>query len=108
MFGKRWISSTIKRMKMRKSLFIFRLILLNTFKKKFRASLAVGGIALSISIMILLFGISSGLRSLVTEAVSSKEVSGVVTVNQRSQQVTLNQDRISKIKSISGVGTVEQ
>jgi ABC-type lipoprotein release transport system permease subunit len=93
---------------MRKSWFIFRLILLNTFKRKFRAGLAIGGIALSTCIMIVLFGISEGLRTLVTDTVSSKDVASVVTVSQRNQQVALDQSRLSQIKSISGVGSVEQ
>lgn len=91
-----------------KSFFILRLVWLNTFKRKFRASLAIGGIALSASIMVVLFGVGIGLQTLVTEAVSSEEVAGVVTVNQRSQQVPLTQDRVSNIRSISGVGSIEQ
>jgi ABC-type lipoprotein release transport system permease subunit len=91
-----------------KSLFIFRLILLNTFKRKFRAGLAIGGIALSSSVMVVLFGIGIGLQTLVTDVVAGEDTAGVVTVNQRNQQVKLDQERISTIKSTSGVGSIEQ
>ncbi|MFZ2544372.1 MAG: FtsX-like permease family protein [Candidatus Saccharimonadales bacterium] len=91
------------------SRFLIRLALLNTFKRKVRAGLAIGGIALSSAVMVLLFGVSDGLKSLVTEEVSNAEVTSVITVNQRNvQQVILDQQRISTIKSISGVADVQQ
>lgn len=94
---------------MRMSRFLIRLALLNTFKRKVRAGLAIGGIALSSAVMVLLFGVSDGLKSLVTEEVSNAEVTSVITVNQRNvQQVILDQQRISTIKSISGVADVQQ
>lgn len=94
---------------MRKRGFLFRLAFLNTFKRKYRASLAVGGIALSSAVMVVLFGVSDGLKNLVTQEVSNTDTANVVTVNQRNaQQVLLNQEKISAIKSISGVGDIQQ
>jgi len=94
---------------MRKNGFLFRLALLNTFKRKIRAGLAIGGIALSSAVMILLFGVSDGLKSLVTEQVSNADATSVITVNQRNvQQVVLDQQRVSSIRSISGVADVQQ
>lgn len=90
-------------------LFLLKLALLNTFKKKFRAFLAVGGIALSVSVMVLLFGVSSGLQGLVTEHVTNSDSKDILTVNQRNlQEIRLNDELLSKIKSTSGVGQLEQ
>jgi ABC-type lipoprotein release transport system permease subunit len=94
---------------MYKRLFFTRLAILNTFKKKFRASLAIGGIALSSSIMIILFGVGIGLQSLVTEQVEMAGSKDVITVNQRNiQSIKLNDERISTIQSISGVSQIEE
>lgn len=94
---------------MRKYSFLIRLALLNTFKRKIRAGLAAGGIALSSSVMILLFGVSDGLHSLVTQEVSRADTANVITVNQRNvKQIALDQSKISSIKSISGVADVQQ
>lgn len=94
---------------MRRYSFLIRLALLNTFKRRFRAGLAVGGIALSSSIMILLFGVSAGLQSLVTQEISQADTTNVITVNQRNvKQIMLDQAKISSIKSISGVADVQQ
>ena len=71
--------------------------------------LAIGGIALSVSIMVLLFGVSAGLQALVTEHVTNSDSRDVLTVNQRNtQEIKLNDELLSKIKSTSGVGQVEQ
>ncbi|USN96650.1 MAG: FtsX-like permease family protein [Candidatus Nomurabacteria bacterium] len=94
---------------MRLRRFLFRLALLNTFKRRFRASLAVGGIALSSGVMVLLFGVSDGLKSLVTQEISNTDTANVITVNQRNvKEVILDQTKISTIKSISGVADVQQ
>jgi ABC-type lipoprotein release transport system permease subunit len=94
---------------MKKRAFLFRLALLNTFKKKFRASLAIGGIALSSAVMVLLFGIGIGLKGLVTQEISGSDAKNVITVNQRNiKEINLDQKRISDIKSISGVADVQQ
>jgi putative ABC transport system permease protein len=94
---------------MRLRIFLFRLAILNTFKRRFRATLAIGGIGLSTGIMVVLFGIGNGLQSLVTREVSGSDARDVVTVNQRNAQaIRLDQERISKIRSMSGVATVEQ
>lgn len=92
-----------------KRVFLFRLALLNTFKRKLRAILAIGGIALSSGVMVFLFGVGDGLKSLVTNEIIGSNVRDVVTVNQRNaDQIKLNQERISAIKSTSGVGDVQQ
>ena len=89
--------------------FLMKLAILNTFKRKLRASLAVGGIALSSGIMIILFGVGIGLQSLVTEQVEKTGSKDVITVNQRNiQAIKLDESRVSSIKSISGVGQVEE
>lgn len=94
---------------MRKHAFLFRLALLNTFKRRFRAALAIGGITLSSAVMILLFGVSDGLHSLVTREISNADTADVITVNLRNtQQVVLDQSKVSDIKSISGVADVQQ
>lgn len=94
---------------MRQYSFLVRLALLNTFKRRFRAGLAVGGIALSSSVMVLLFGVSGGLQSLVTQEISQSDTTNVITVNQRNvKQITLDQAKVSSIKSISGVADVQQ
>ncbi|MCA9335122.1 FtsX-like permease family protein [Candidatus Saccharibacteria bacterium] len=94
---------------MKRKGFLFRLALLNTFKRKARAGLAVGGIALSSGVMIFLFGVSDGLRSLVTQEISNNDTANVITVNQRNvKEVKLDQEKISSIKSISGVSDVQQ
>lgn len=91
----------------RQRLFLFRLAWINTFKKKFRAGLAIGGIALSSAIMVLLMGVGLGLQALVTQEVGSSDSVDIVTVNQRNmQQIKLNEARISEISSFGGVGEV--
>lgn len=88
---------------MRKAFFI-RLALLNTFKKRLRALLAIGGIALTTGVMIVLFGVEAGLHNLVSSEVANGDSKDVVTVNQRNvQQIKLDGERLSKIQSISGV-----
>lgn len=93
---------------MRKMFFI-RLALLNTFKKKFRAILAITSIALTGAVVIVLCGLQIGLHDLVNNEISSTESKDIVTVNQRNaEQVKLNDAQISKIQSISGVSQVAQ
>lgn len=88
---------------MRKAFFI-RLALLNTFKKRLRALLAIGGIALTTGVMIVLFGVEAGLHGMISGEVASGDSKDVVTVNQRNvQQIKLDNERVSKIQSISGV-----
>jgi ABC-type lipoprotein release transport system permease subunit len=94
---------------MRRYLFLFRIAVLNTFKKKLRASLAIGSIAFSAGIMIVFFGIGDGLQSLVLGQVTNSDLRDVITVQPRDvQQLKLDQVTLSRIKSVSGVTTVEQ
>ncbi len=88
--------------------FFARLILANTFKKRIRALLVIGGIAVTTSVVIVLFGVSSGLHALVDDEITNSELKDVVTVDQRNvQQIKLNEEKVSAIQSISGVGQVE-
>lgn len=92
-----------------KIFFLLKLAVLNTFKRKLKALLAISGIALSSGVMIFLFGVSDGLRQLVTNDIVQSSLKDVVTVNRRSaDQLVLDQERVSDIKSISGVGDVQQ
>ncbi len=92
-----------------KRLFFIRLALQNTFKKKLRAVMAVGGIALTCAVMITLFGVQEGLHQLVQREINSADAQDVITVNQRNvQQIRLDDKRISNIVSISGVSQVGQ
>lgn len=90
-----------------KLLFILRLSLINTFKKKLTAVLAIGGIALTVAVMVTLFGVDMGLRSLVEKEIRNNDHQDVITVTSRGdQQVKFNEENLSKIRSISGVGQV--
>lgn len=92
-----------------KRVFFIRLAVNNTFKKRLRAVLAIGGISLTSAIMVLLFGVEIGLHNIVNGQVDTADARDVVTVSQRNmRQIHLNGDRISKIQSISGVGQVGQ
>ncbi len=87
--------------------FLIRLSLLNTFKKRLRAILAITGIALTSAAMVVLFGVETGLHNLIDTQVSSGGPIDVLTVNQRNvQQIKLDDERISKIQSLSGVSQV--
>ena len=91
-----------------KKTFFARLVFLNTFKKRIRASLVIGGIAVTSSAMIVLFGVSLGLHTMVNDQIGNSESRDVVTVDQRNlQQIKLDQTRVSEIQSISGVDQVE-
>jgi len=88
-------------------IFFIRLALLNTFKKKFRAILAIGSIALTSSVVVVLCGLQIGLHNLVNTEINNSESKDIVTVNQRnSGQVKLDEVQITKIQSISGVSQV--
>lgn len=90
-------------------LFILRLAILNTFKKRLRVSLAIIGIALTSSIIVGLFGIQLGLRDLVDREIKNGQSLDVVTVNNRDvQEITLDQKKVSEIQSISGVTEVSE
>jgi len=92
-----------------RQLFLVRLAILNTFKHRLRALLAIGGIALSSGVMVVLFGIGGGLHNLVTDQVSRSEVKDVVTVNQRNLNlIRFDAEHMSAIKSTSGVGEMIQ
>lgn len=90
-------------------LFFIRLALQNTFKKKLRAILAISGIALTCSVVVVLFGVQQGLHKLIQQEISSADARDVISVNQRNvQQIRLDDARVSDITSISGVSQVGQ
>lgn len=92
-----------------KRFFLFRIAMQNTFKQRLRASLALGSISFSVGVMVVLFGVSAGLHSLVMNTMGGVNVKDVITVNTRgNQNLKLDQNNISKIKSISGVSVVEE
>lgn len=90
-------------------IFVLRLALLNTFKKRLRVILAITGIALTSGIIIILFGIQGGLRNLVDNEIQNGQALDVVTVNRRNvQEIKLDQQKISEIQSISGVANIAE
>lgn len=88
-----------------KHAFLFRLAVLNTFKKKLRIILALGGIALTVSIIVVLFGVQIGLRNLVDSEIKNGQSTDVVTISQRNaQKIKLDETQLSELRSISGIG----
>ena len=64
---------------------------------------------MSTAIMVLLFGLGSGLQTMVTQQISQTALRNVVTVNSKNSKVIkLNDAAISKLQSISGVSSVEE
>lgn len=92
-----------------KQLFLFRLAILNTFKKKPRILLALGGTALMSSIIVVLFGVQFGLRNVMDGEITNGQSTDVVTVTQRNvKKIKLDQTQISEISSISNVSEVAE
>jgi ABC-type lipoprotein release transport system permease subunit len=88
-------------------IFFIRLAVVNTFKKRLRAILAIGSIALTVSAMVALYGVEIGLRSLIDNEISSSDSRDVITITQRSnREVRLNDSQLSKLQSISGVSQI--
>lgn len=89
--------------------FIIRLAILDTFKKRIRATLAILGIALTSSVIVGLFGVQGGLKNLVDNEIKNGQAMDVITVNRRSvQEIKLDQPKVSDIGSISGVTSVAE
>jgi ABC-type antimicrobial peptide transport system permease subunit len=92
-----------------KSLFVLRLAILNLLQKRLRTWLTVGGIAISIGVMVFLLGLGQGLRSLVTSEIAQSGSQQAVSVSsKRTKQLKLDASTIAKLTSISGVSSVEQ
>jgi putative ABC transport system permease protein len=92
-----------------RSIFFFRLALLNTFKKKLRLFLALVGISLTCGVIVVLFGLQTGLKNLVDTQIKNGQATNVVSVTLRnSNAVKLDSTRVSAIQSISGVGDVSE
>lgn len=88
--------------------FLLKLALLNVFKKRVRAFLTIGGVAISVSVMVFMLGLGAGLQNMVTEQISKTALRNVVTVQSKnSKQLGINQEKIARFQSISGVTTVE-
>lgn len=89
--------------------FLLKLAFLNIFTKRLRTALTVGGIGISVGVIVLLLGIGNGLQSLVTTQISKTESQNVVSVtSKRTKQIKIDQVLLSKLKSISGVSGAEQ
>lgn len=89
-------------------LFLIRLALQNVFKRRLRAFLTIGGVALSTSVMVLLFGLSSGLQNMVTAQINRTAERNVITVDSKNAKVLkINDTTISNFQSISGVTNVD-
>lgn len=90
-------------------LFLIRLALVNVFKRRLRAFLTIGGVALSTTVMVLLFGLSSGLQTMVTEQIDRTAQRNVITVDTKNAKVLkINDKAIDQFQSISGVTNVDK
>lgn len=90
-------------------LFIARLALLNLLSKRLRTGLTVGGIALSVGVMVFLLGLANGLQNLVTNEIASSGSNEAISVSsKRTKQLKLDAASLSRLSSISGVSEVEQ
>lgn len=89
--------------------FLIHLAVLNTFKKKIRILLALGGIALTSSVIVVLFGIQIGLKNLVDNEIRNGQSIDVISISQRNaQKIKLDDEQLSDIRSISGIGEVSE
>lgn len=89
--------------------FLFRVAMQNTFKRRLRAFLALGSISLSVGVMVVLFGVGMGLQHLVVDAIGGANAKDVVTITPRgNQNIRLDDEKVSAIRSLSGVATLEQ
>ena len=92
-----------------KRLFLAKLALLNLLTKRLRTGLTVGGIGLSVGVMIFLLGLGDGLQNIVTTEIARSGTQETVTVaSKRTKQLKLDSSAISRLTSISGVSEVEQ
>lgn len=88
--------------------FLLRLALLNVFKKRVRASLTIGGISISVTVMVFMFGLGTGLQNMVTAQISKTALRNVISVNSKNnKQLEIDQDALLRFQSISGVASVE-
>ena len=89
--------------------FLIRLAVLNTFKKRLRAFLAIGGIALTSTVIVVLFGVQMGLQQLIDNEIKNGTSLDVITVNMRDvQEIKFGSEQIGTIQSISGVAQISQ
>lgn len=88
--------------------FLIQLAFLNVFRKKIRASLTIGGIAISVSVMVFMFGLGAGLQAMVTEQISKAALRNVITVSTKNtRQLPIDHEALALLQSISGVSFVE-
>src|SRR5690606_40708564 len=90
-------------------IFIVRLAVANLLAKKLRTGLTVGGIALSVGVMVFLLGLGNGLQNSVTAEIEKSGTQDAISVSsKRTKQLKLDSSAISRLTSISGVSEVEQ
>ncbi|HMR73051.1 MAG TPA: FtsX-like permease family protein [Candidatus Saccharibacteria bacterium] len=88
--------------------FLLKLALLDVFRRKIRAILTIGGIAISASTMVFMFGLQAGLKTFVSDQINKTELKEVITIDSKnSRQLKLDQKVVAKIQSISGVSDVQ-
>ncbi|MDB5182151.1 MAG: hypothetical protein JWP13_914 [Candidatus Saccharibacteria bacterium] len=89
--------------------FLIRLALQNVFKRRLRAFLTIGGVAMSTTVMVLLFGLSSGLENMVTAQIDKTAQRNVITVGSKNTKVLkINDKAVTRFQSISGVTSVDK
>ncbi len=88
---------------------ILRLAFLSIITKRLRMLLTLGGIALSVGVIVLLLGLGQGIKGIVTNQISKTDGQNVVTISSnRVKELKLNQEALAKLTSISGVSSLEQ
>ncbi|MFA7253867.1 MAG: FtsX-like permease family protein [Patescibacteria group bacterium] len=89
-------------------LFITKLALRNLFSHKLRTMLTLIGIIIGISAVVFLIALSSGIQRLVTQQITGGDAFQLIDVGVgNSQVVRLNDELVSKIDGIDGVGSIE-
>ncbi len=92
-----------------KWLFLSRLAVGNLLNKRLRTGLTVGGIALSVGVMVFLLGLGTGLQRIVTTEIAQSGSQQTISVtSKRTKQLKLDSSALSRLSSISGVSSLEQ
>jgi putative ABC transport system permease protein len=83
---------------------LFRMAIRNLYYKKLRTGLTILGVVIGVGAIIFLITFGFGLQRLVNnQVVGSKSVKTIDVTNTRSKLVKLDDENLSKIRSISGV-----
>ncbi len=89
--------------------FFLRLVASNLLAHRLRSTLVIGGIAASSAVIVLLLGVSGGLRGVVQQQARVGEPRDIITVHERSlRQVQLDQASLATIERVAGVGQIER